>query len=262
MKRLLIAVLLVGLALAAVSASEAEVIQKGNLRVKFDADFIPHQLPRTHPAPVQIEIRGEIATTDGSHPPPLQRLEVELNRNGKLSTVGLPTCSAPLLQSTTTGQALQRCSAAVVGGGSFSAVVALSGDVPASGRVIAFNSRLHGKPALLLHFFAQVPVRFTLVVPLTIAKHSGEFGTLLRTRVPQLAGGLGSITRIDLKIGRRYSFAGKRRSYVSAACSAPTAFTLAPFLFARARFRFESHPQIDSKILTFCRVRPQTKRGA
>lgn len=262
MKRLLIAVLLVGVALAAASASQAELIQKGNLRVKFEADFVPHQLPRTHAAPVQIEIKGAIATTDGSHPPPLQWLEVELNRNGRLSTVGLPACSAPLLQSTTTEQALKRCGSAVVGNGSFDAVVALSGDVPASGRVIAFNSRLHGKPALLLHFFAQVPVRFTLVVPLTIAKRSGEFGTLLRTRVPQLAGGLGSITRVDLKIGRRYPFAGRRRSYVSAACSAPSGLTLAPFAFARARFRFESHPQIDSTILTFCRVRPQNNRGA
>jgi hypothetical protein len=255
-RRLFIAALMPALALAGVAVSEAETLQQNDIRVKFDADFEPHALPRRDPAPVQIEINGGIATTDGSHPPPLQWLEVELNRNGRLSTVGLPVCSASLLQSTTTGQALARCGSAKVGKGTFQAEVALGGDVPASGRIVAFNSRLQGKPALLLHFFAQVPVRFTLIVPLTIIrKSSGEFGTLLRTRVPRIAGGLGSITQIDLTIGRRYSFAGERRSYVSAACSALPGTSVAVFPFARARFRFESSPEFDSKLLKTCRVR-------
>lgn len=244
------------MAFAGVAASQAQTLQKGDVRVKFDAEFAPHLLPRQEAAPVRIKIEGGIATTDGSHPPPLQWLEVELNRKGELSTTGLPVCSAPLLQSTTTEQALGRCGSAMVGKGSFDAEVALGGDVPASGRIVAFNSRLHGRPALLLHFFAQVPVRFTLVVPLTISrKRSGEFGTLLRTRVPRIAGGLGSITRIDLTIGRRYSSAGARRSYVSAACSALPGTDLAVFPFARARFRFKSSPEFDAKLLKVCRVR-------
>jgi hypothetical protein len=244
------------LVLAVVAASQAETLQQNDVRVKFDADFAPHVLPRRDAAPVLIRIEGGIAMTDGSHPPPLQWLEVELNRKGRLSTRGLPVCSAPLLQSTTTEQALARCGSATVGRGRFEAEVALGGDVPASGKIVAFNSRLHGKPALLLHFFAQVPVRFTLVVPLTITrKSSGEFGTLLRTRVPQIAGGLGSITQIQLTIGRRYSSAGKRRSYVSAACSALPGTNFAFFAFARARFRFESNPVFDAKLLKTCRVR-------
>lgn len=254
----LIAALLAAVAIAAVGVSRAQTLQQGDVRVSFDADFNPHSLPRRNPAPVRIEIKGGITTTDGSHPPPLQWLEVELNRKGRLSTVGLPICSAPLLQSTTTEQALARCGSAVVGKGSFDAEVALSGDVPASGQIVAFNSRLHGRPALLLHFFAQVPVRFTLVVPLTIIrKAGGEFGTLLRTRVPRLAGGLGSITKIDLSIGRRYSFGGRRRSYLAAACSALPGTSLAVFAFARARFRFQSHPEFSSKLLKTCRVRGQ-----
>lgn len=255
-RQVFVTALLAAAVFGTVAASQAETLQKGNVRVKFDADFSPHALPRRDAAPVKIEIEGGIATTDGSHPPPLQWLEVELNRKGELSAVGLPVCSAPLLQSTTTEQALSRCGSAMVGKGSFDAAVALSGDIPASGRIVAFNSRLHGKPALLLHFFAQVPVRFTLVVPLTITrKSSGEFGTLLRTRVPRIAGGLGSITRIDLTIGRRYSFAGRRRSYVSAACSALPGTSFAFFAFARARFRFESNPEFHAKLLKTCQVR-------
>jgi hypothetical protein len=255
-RRLAISALLATLALFGVAASEAEVVPNGNILVKFDADFDPHSLPRQKPAPVQIKISGSIKTTDGSHPPPLRWLEVELNRNGRLATAGLPVCSAPLLQSTTTEQALDRCRSALVGRGSFQAVVALGGDIPTGGKILAFNSRLSGRPALLLHFFAGVPARFTLIVPLKIIhKGKGDFGTLLRTRVPKLAGDLGSITDIDLTVGRRYSFRGQQRSYVSAACRAPAEFNLVPFSFARARFRFESHRVVRSELTKSCTVR-------
>jgi hypothetical protein len=254
-RRLAIFALLAFVAIGGVAA-RAENIQSGDVLVKFDAGFDPHTLPRTRPAPVRIEIKGSITTTDGSHPPSLRWLEVELNRNGRLETRGLPICSAPLLQSTTSEQALARCDKAVVGRGEFHAVVALGGDVPTSGKIIAFNSRLKGKPALLLHFFAAVPTHFTLIAPLKISPESkGEFGTLLRTRVPKLAGGLGSITQINLRIGRRYSSGGRSRSYVSAACSAPPGTNIAPFNFARARFRFAGHPEVRSTLTDFCQVR-------
>lgn len=256
MRRLLvISALLALFGLLGVAASQAAVVLDRNVLVKFDADFAPHSLPRQKPAPVRIEIGGSIKTTDGSHPPPLRWLEVELNRNGRLTAAGLPVCSAPLLQSTTTEQALDRCGSAVVGRGSFQALVALGGDIPTSGRIIAFNSRLAGKPALLLHFFAGVPARFTLIVPLKIVhRNKGEFGTLLRTRVPKLAGGLGSVTRIDLTIGRRYSSGGREHSYVSAACSAPKGLNVGFFAFARTRFRFEDHRKISAKLNKACRV--------
>jgi hypothetical protein len=255
-RRLAIFALLTVLATFGAVIAQAEVLQQGNVRVKFSADFNPHALPRGHTAPIKIEIRGAVATTDGSHPPSLRWFEVELNRNGQLATAGLPVCSAPLLQSTTSEQALARCGTAVVGRGDFRAVVALGGDVPTSGKILAFNSRLDGKPALLLHFFASVPTRFTLVAPLRIThKSQGEFGTLLRTRVPKLAGGLGSITQIDLTVGRNYSFHGTRRSYLSAACGAPKGVNFVPFSFARARFRFENGVEFHPTLTDHCEVR-------
>lgn len=255
-RRPLIFALLALLTVFGLATSQADVRQQGDLRVKFNAHFTPHSLPRAHAAPIQVEIRGAVSTTDGSHPPPLRWLEVELNRNGQLTAAGLPVCSASLLQSTTTEQALARCRSAVVGRGEFQAVVALGEDVPTSGKVIAFNSHLDGKPALLLHFFSGVPARFTLVVPLRITRKShGAFGTLLRTHVPKLAGGLGSITQVDLTIGRRYSSGGRKRSYLSAACSAPKGINIAPFNFARARFRFENGVEFHPKLTDFCQVR-------
>jgi hypothetical protein len=246
------------LALAAAVAAWAAVEKQGNVLVHFEAGFSPKALPREAPAPIEVTIQGAVSTTDGSHPPPLQWMEVELNRNGRLYTQGLPACSPSPLQSTTTGEAKARCGSALVGQGTFAAAITLGNNKPvlANGRILAFNGLRDGKPALLLHFFGAAPVRFTLIVPLRIIhKAGGEFGTLLRTRIPKLANGFGSITEINLSLGRRWSFGGKRRSYLSAACGAPPGFSSAPFTFARARFRFQAHPAIRTTLLKTCRVR-------
>jgi hypothetical protein len=253
--RFLIPAVIAALVVAGSTSSFAETVQDGNLRVTFNADFAPHVLPRLQPAPVKVNVEGRIATTDGSHPPPLRRLEVKLNRNGRIYSKGLATCAAPTLQSTSTETALARCRPALVGTGNFHAEVKLGREIAAAGKILAFNSRLHGKPALLMHLFASAPVRFTLVVPLTIGHRSeGQFGTVLRAKIPRLGGDLGSVTEIDLTIGRRYSFAGKRRSYVSAACGAPSALNEAIFPFARGSFSFEGHRSFEETLLRVCRV--------
>jgi hypothetical protein len=256
MRRLvLITALIAALVVAWGTSSSAETVQNGNLRVTFNADFAPHVLPRLQPAPVKVNVEGRIATTDGSHPPPLRRLEVKLNRNGRIYSKGLPTCAAPTLQSTSSETALARCRPALVGKGNFSAEVKLGREITAAGKILAFNSRHNGKPALLMHLFASAPVRFTLVVPLTIGHlRTGQFGTVLRAKIPRLGGDLGSVTEIDLTIGRRYSFAGKRRSYVSAACGAPSALDEAIFPFARGSFGFEGHKNFEETLLRVCRV--------
>jgi hypothetical protein len=257
MRRRLLIPLLVALAsLSWGTASQAEVEQVENLRVTFNANFSPRELPRLRPAPVKVEIEGRIATTDGTHPPALRWLEIELHRSGKLFSKGLPVCFAPILQSTSTETALARCRPALVGRGSFRADVTLGREVAATGGILAFNSRKNGKQALLLHFFAAVPVRFTLVVPLAIGhRRDGQFGTVLRARIPKLGGGLGSITEIELAIARQYSYRGKRRSYASAACGAPAGFPGAVFSFARASFRFEGHRDIRTTLVRDCTVR-------
>jgi hypothetical protein len=246
------------LAMSAAAVTRAVVQKEGNLLVHFDAEFSPHSLPRQTPAPIQVTIKGAVSTTDGSHPPPLEVLEIALNRNGRLYTKGLPSCSPSRLQSTSTSEARSRCGSALVGHGSFRAEVELGTNNPvaADGEILAFNGRLQGKPGLLLHFFGGAPVRFTLVVPLRIGhRRDGEFGTVLRTRIPRLANGFGSITQIELSLGRRWRFAGKPRSYLSAACSAPVGFPEVPFTFASANFRFEGHREINSKLEKVCRVR-------
>lgn len=257
-KRLLIAVLAVLLGLGLAAAAQAELSQEGTLRISFGGGFVPRALPRDHPAPVTVHLRGAISTTDGSHPPALQRVEVALNRNGRIATAGLPVCTAPLLQSTGTEAALAGCRPALVGRGRFRASLQFPNapEVPATGPMLAFNGRYRGKSALFLHLYASTPVRFTFVVPLTVSRrHDGRFGAVLAGRIPTLAGGLGSVTEIDLRLGREYGFRGVRRSYLSASCAAPAGFPGAIFSLARGSFYFAGGTRIDTTLARDCKVR-------
>ncbi len=257
-RRLVIAALLAFAALLGAGVADAELSQKGNLRISFDGGFSPTSLPRDRPAPVKIAVDGEISTTDGTHPPALSRIEFALNRHGHLSTVGLPVCSSPRLQSTTTETALERCRPALVGRGHFGASVAFSTQpgIPASGTILAFNSIHDGRPALLLHLYGTRPVQATFILALTIS-HSGkgQFGTVLSAKIPTLAGGVGSVTKVDLKIGRNYTYKGKRRSYISASCDAPTGFPGAVFPLAKGSFHFVDGRVIDTTLSRNCHVR-------
>lgn len=254
-RRISIPILIALLAVGWTAVAGAERIRDDGIEVRFDAGFAPHALPRSEPAPVKVQVQGQISTLDGSHPPPLRRLELEINRNGILDGQGLPVCRASTLQSTSTQTALERCGSAKVGQGSFKAQVALGREVISTGKILAFNSRHDGRPALLLHLFAGVPVRFTLVVPLDVKKlDKGQFGTVMSARIPRIAG-IVSVTRIGLQLGRRYTFEGKRHSYVSAACGAPRGFSGASFTFVRGRFRFEGHRSVTMNVTKDCAVR-------
>jgi hypothetical protein len=255
-RRLATVALLLIAAGALAAAAGAEVEQKKDVRLNFDAQFTPHVLPRERPAPISVEVAGRISTTDGSQPPPLRRLRLELTSSGKIDTHGLPACRAAMLQATSSDLALERCGPAQVGHGKFQAELQLSGQSNlVDGRALVFNGIVDGRPGMFIHIFVSQPVRLTLVIPLKISRGTGRFGTVLTTRVPQLAGGIGSITELQLQIGRRYSYRGEPHSYLSAACAAPAGFPGGTFTFARGVFTFEGGPTMHPSLSRSCRVR-------
>jgi hypothetical protein len=236
----------------------SELSQSGNLRISFGGDFSPRSLPREDPAPITLHVRGAIGTTDGTHPPPVRRVEIALNRSGQLATAGLPTCTSARLQSTSSETAMARCRPALVGHGRFGAEVEFPGvdPFPASGPLLAFYGVHRGSPALLLHLYITAPTQVTFVLPLQISRRErGQFGTVLSARLPRLAGGLGSVTEIDLTVGRTYSFRGQRRSFLSASCAAPAGFTGGIFPLARGSFQFSDGRTLRTTLVRNCRVR-------
>ncbi len=258
MKRLALIIVAVATALLGAALAHGESVQQGNLRVGFDAGFTPHSLPRTKAVPVRVSLDGSVATADGSRPPELRRISIALNRYGRLTTRGLPSCSPGALQAVSSTTALQRCRPALVGRGRFDANLALSGEKPVhiDGKVLGFNSALHGRAAIAVYVGADSPVKASVVLMFKIAHpEGGRFGTVLSTRVPEIAGTLGYVTDVSLSFGRRYTYKGEQLSFLSASCAAPSGFPGAIFSFARGSFAFANGQHLTSTVVRDCHVR-------
>lgn len=247
------ALLVLGLA----ALAQAEIVQRGHLRVTFEGKLTPRTLPRSGAAPVKVAVGGTIATTDGADPPQLQRIEIAVNSNGRLALGGLPVCRLQDIQPASTAGALEACRGSLVGEGSFSADVLLptQAPFPSQGKVFAFNGTFHGKPAILAHVFGTKPAPTSYTLPFTISQATkGAYGILLSASLPEVTGNSGYITGLSLTLGRNFTSQGKRRSYLSAGCPAPAGFPGAVFPLARVSFAFRGRT-LTSTLTRSCRAR-------
>lgn len=125
------AVLAIAAALFAAGASlaHAELTQRGDLFVSFSGGLTPGALPRNALAPIAVHIEGKVRTLSGERPPALRQIRIEINRDGRLDTRGLPLCHMRQIEASSNAQALAACGAALVGGGSYLAKTAFPGAV-------------------------------------------------------------------------------------------------------------------------------------
>lgn len=209
-------------ALAASAIAAAERVQLGNIVVDVDGGFSPTSLPKHAFAPISLSASGDVSTLDGSLPPPAHTVDVDWDRNGRLTTQGLPRCPPAKIENTTTPGAMAVCRKALVGVGFASGQVAFPDQAPfpASSKVLAFNGTPRGgHPVLLLHAYAYVPAPTTFVVPVDIIRvHDGRYGYHSALTAPVIAGGYGVVTHFDIKIGRRYTVGGRHLTYIAARC--------------------------------------------
>jgi hypothetical protein len=204
-------------------AADAATVRVGTLVLHADGEFAPRLLPRHRFAPIHFQGYGQIRETNGSVPPPLEHVKIDFDRDGRLTTAGLPVCPQSELENATAAQARQRCGKAIVGSGHVEAAVTLAGLARIDIRVplTLFNGpRRGGNPTVLGHARAPFPISETYLIVAPIERiHNGIYGYRTEFDIPPIAGGFGALTRIDAKIGRRYRSGGRRRSYVSARCS-------------------------------------------
>lgn len=258
MRRRALTLAILALALAITGVARGELAQRGNIRLSFNGRFAPHALPRDRAAPVTVDLTGSVATADGQPPPRLRRISIAINRHGRFFTRGLPICPASQLEQTSTRVALSRCRGALVGRGRFGANIDFPATtaLPVEGKMVAFNSRVGKHQAIVLHIYGSNPVLATFVLTFKISHpRRGAFGTVLSTRIPKLASDIGYVTDVSMSFGRRYKFAGKRRSFLSARCAAPQGFPGALFSFARGSFSFAGGQQLSTTLTRDCRVR-------
>jgi hypothetical protein len=236
--------------------SGAEVVQKGGIRATFEGELTPHALPRTGSAPVTVSVGAKVAPVGGKALPQLRQIRIAINRNGHFEPKGLPVCPLRAIQPATTADALAACRGSLVGEGSFSADVEFADQAPfpAAGKVYAFNSTLHGRPAILAHVFGTKPVPTSFTLPFELISTKGTFGTVLQASLPEVTGSSGYITGLSLTLGRNFTTHGKSRSYLSAGCPAPDGFPGATFPFAKASFSFQDAPTLSSTLTRSCRA--------
>jgi len=227
MRKRLIWTLAIGAALAVAfagiaTAEKPTIVQVGNLKITLNGGFSPKQLPKSTLAPIDLNFNGKIQAVDGSHPPALREVIVETDKNGTINAKGLAVCTAAKLNSRDTKAAEKACPDAIVGEGKTDVEIAFPEQAPivAHSKLIAFNGGVKGgKTTIFIHAFLTVPVPAAVVTTVTVSKvHNGRFGTKSIAKVPVIAGGSGSPIFFELDINRKFTYKGKKQSYLLAKC--------------------------------------------
>jgi len=244
-------------ALLLVSLAHAELVERGNLFVRFDGGIAPTALPRQAKAPIAVRVDGTVRVLSGERPPALRHIAIAINRGGVLDTQGLPTCRRSQLEPSTSQQALEACRPALVGEGRYVGALALpeQNSFPLQGRVLAFNAVVDGQRAILAHVYGGEPVPNSRLIVFHIHKGQGTFGTIFSAALPRYLNRNGYLKRISLNLRRTYVYRGRKHSYLSAACAAPPGFTSAIFPFSRVSMTFADGRKLASTLIRSCRVK-------
>ena len=246
------ALLLIGAASAIAIKSVTKIhLQAGNLVVDGEGGFTPTKLPKNVNAPITIFGNGKLSTVDGELPPVLETLQFEFDKHGAVDTTGLPKCTAAKLQATTVPQARKLCPGAIVGTGYGHAIVKFpeQAPIPANSPITIFNGpRIGGDPSVLAHAYTTVPVPTTFIVPVRIETiHHGRYGYRVKAKIPKIAGGSGIPISGSLKVGRKWTYKGKRHSFISARCPDGR-------LQAIGAFSFKDGTRVQGDFVTPCQV--------
>lgn len=219
---------------AAPALGDGALVEVNDIVLRADGGFEPQTLPRNHFAPIDFQGHVDISARRGRALSPLQQALIDFDRDGRLSVAGLPTCAPETIAEEGTEAARRTCRGAIVGTGHVGAAIAALGTaVQTSAPLTIFNGpRLATGPSVVLHARTLFPLPETYAILVPIERLRGGFRYRARIDLPPLAGGLGALTHIDARIGRRYSAGGVSRSYVSARCSDNVLQTHGDFTFA------------------------------
>ena len=227
-------------------SGNAKVWCAGNICVTDDGGISPDKLPKRGKAPVTARLNGKIETRDGTHPPALHSLDLDIDRTIAVDAVGLPTCAAGKLQSRTSAAAKSACPDAIVGSGAAEVEVAFPEQAPFSSRgpLVLFNGGVKGKATtVFLHAYVNVPAPTAIVTKATITRvDRGRFGLHIAAKIPKIAGGSGSVTMFDLRVGRKFTYKGKKKSFLIAGCPTGTWVTKGNAVFEDGTRLGITHP--------------------
>jgi hypothetical protein len=237
--------------------ANAELIERGDLFVKFQGGIAPTALPRHADAPISVRVDGTVRSLSKERPPALRHIAIAINRGGRIDTRGLPVCRRSEIESADAERALDACRSSLVGRGRFAGAATFpeQNTFPLKGGILAFNSIVNGGRAILAHVYGTDPFPNSRIIVFHIRETDGTFGTVLSAALPVSLNRYGYLKRIVLDLRREFVYRGRARSYLSAACAAPAGTRIGIFPFVRVSMTFADGRKLASTLIRTCSVR-------
>lgn len=243
MRKRIVAVVVLGLLVVAAASSASSFRQHvriGDLVLDAQGGFEPNALPKYQNAPITTHGGGKLSTISGELPPILDTFVLEFDRHGAVDTTGLAVCTRGKLVATDVPAARRACGDAIVGRGFGSAVVAFpeQGPIKVGSPITLFNGpKKDGDDTIIAHAHLDYPGPATFIVPIVIEKiHKGAYGYRVVVKIPKIAGGYGHPIAGSANVGRKWTFKGKKRSYINARCETG-------HFVVRGEFSFKGGPE-------------------
>jgi hypothetical protein len=188
----------------------------------FGGTVSPRKLPRNDYVPVTVNIFGKVATSDATHPSALREAIVDIDKDVKVNIKGLPVCRVSIRIHEPDGgrsRVEKACHSAFIGRGEAQIEIAFPEQPPikVSSPLKVFNGgEADGKVTLLIYGFIPVPAPTAIVTTVTISRKGTGLHSI--AKVPVIAGGSGSLLSFSFKLGKTYSYKGKKVGYFEAKC--------------------------------------------
>jgi hypothetical protein len=216
-----IAVLVAAVATAAAIAGPTVSAPDGNTQ-SIDSLIGPKKLSKTKltPATLKVTTLTTSTTNPSGVPSPAIHATIDFDKNAVLFTKGLPTCDPTKVQNQSTENAERACGRAKIGSGTAIAYLQAGQVYEVHQTVTAFNGvPKGGKPTVILHAYGTTPLQATLVLVGTVTNYSKEgYGPRLELEIPLIAGGTGALKEFEVKIDKKWTYKGVKRSFISAKC--------------------------------------------
>ena len=201
----LLAVSVAGVATA--GGNKPVTVKAGNLEVTYNGEFTPSTLPKNKLAPISLKASGSLKTLDGTHPPALKEVILETDKNGTISTKGIPVCKQGQLQARDTKAAEKVCGKSIIGTGQTNVEVQFpeQNPVQVNSKLLVINGGTSGgKTTLFIHAYFSAPVTGAIVTTVKIKKvHNGRYGLQSVASIPKIANGAGSVKSFNLAITKK-----------------------------------------------------------
>jgi hypothetical protein len=207
------------LGVAAIASAVSTTLRAGNLIVTFGGTTSPKAMPKNKYVPVTTNIFGKIKTSDGTHPSAFREAIVDIDKDVKINVRGYPACKAGQLEARDTKAAMRVCGNTVLGKGIAHVEIAFPEQKPilVTSPLTVFNGgEKGGKVKLLIHIFVTVPAPTAVVTDVTITRKGTGVHSV--SKIPVVAGGSGSGIDFNFKLGKTYSYKGKKVGYFEAKC--------------------------------------------